>query len=180
MLFLSLPLVVSVVYESYCLVLKFCTLRSEGSALGMKFFSILWPLALAGAVPHYIEVNEEIEATTDDLQISIPTPTIPRSALRPFIYVQIFTTPDKPLLLLPHLKYETKVTHVILVSTHLNEKPGFISLNDDPFEAPAYDSIWQEVKTLQENGIKVMALLGGAANRTYTRLNGTDREVGSH
>jgi hypothetical protein len=37
--------------------------------------------------------------------------------------------------------------------------------------------IWEEVKILQENGIKVMALLGGAAAGTYLRLNGTDNEV---
>jgi len=40
-----------------------------------------------------------------------------------------------------------------------------------------YDKIWEEVKNLQENGIKVMALLGGAAGGTYAKLNGTDDEV---
>jgi hypothetical protein len=40
-----------------------------------------------------------------------------------------------------------------------------------------YDKIREEVKTLQENGIKLMALLGGAVGGTYSRLNGTDDEV---
>lgn len=42
-----------------------------------------------------------------------------------------------------------------------------------------YDKIWEEVKTLKENSIKVMALLGGAAGVTYSKLNGTDDEVSS-
>jgi hypothetical protein len=50
-------------------------------------------------------------------------------------------------------------------------------LNNDPFEAPTWDVIWEEVKILQKHGIKVMALLGGAAAGTYLRLNGTDDEV---
>jgi hypothetical protein len=30
-----------------------------------------------------------------------------------------------------------------------------------PFYSPVYDVIWEEVKTLQNNGVKVMVLLGG-------------------
>ncbi|PMD14886.1 glycoside hydrolase family 18 protein [Hyaloscypha hepaticicola] len=43
-----------------------------------------------------------------------------------------------------------------------------------------YDKIWEEVKTLKENGIKVMALLGGAAGVTYSKLNGTDDEFNAY
>ncbi|KAE9374893.1 glycoside hydrolase family 18 protein [Stipitochalara longipes BDJ] len=93
------------------------------------------------------------------------------------MYVQTFTTPDKrPLSLLPLLQHETKVTHVILAAIHLLAEPGNITLNDNPFEAPMYDTIWDEVKTLQQNGIKVMVLLGGAAAGSYAKLNGTDAE----
>jgi hypothetical protein len=150
----------------------------------MKFFSILSMLILAGAVPSYSAVNDSIlvtETGTDDLQLSIPAPAIPGSTPRLVVYVQTFTTPDKqPLSLLPLLNHETKVTHVILASIHLHEEPGVITLNDDPFDAPIYDTIWEEVKTLQQSGIKVMALLGGEAPGTYTKLNGTDKEVSSH
>jgi hypothetical protein len=94
------------------------------------------------------------------------------------MYVQTFTTPDKqPLSLLPLLEHETKVTHVILASLHLHEEPGTMRLNNDPFDSPVYDVIWDEVRTLQKNGVKVMALLGGAAAGSYKRLNGTDVEV---
>jgi len=97
------------------------------------------------------------------------------------MYVQTFTTPDKqPLSLLPLLEHETKVTHVILASMHLHEEPGTMRLNNDPFDSPVYDTIWEEVKTLQKNGVKVMALLGGAAAGSYKRLNGTDAEFYSY
>jgi len=94
------------------------------------------------------------------------------------MYVQTFKTPrGEPLSLLPLLQYQTKVTHIILASMHLHEEPGEIRLNDDPFDSPTWDTIWEEVKTLQMNGVKVMGLLGGAAAGTFRRLNGTEREV---
>lgn len=94
------------------------------------------------------------------------------------MYVQTFTTPDKkPLSLLPLLEHDTKVTHIILASLHLHEEPGVMRLNNDPLDSPVYEIIWEEVKTLQKSGVKVMALLGGAAAGSYMRLNGTDEEV---
>jgi len=152
----------------------------------MNFFSIFSLLTLVGAAPSYTEVSDPVwvtETGRGDPQASIPTPQIPGSTPSPrlVVYVQTFTTPDKqPLSLLPLLTYETKATHVILASIHLHNEAGVITLNDDPFEAPSYDSIWEEVKTLQENGIKVMALLGGAAVGSYARLNGTDEEFYSY
>jgi len=94
------------------------------------------------------------------------------------MYVQTFTTKDnRPLSLLPLLENHTRVTHVILASVHLHETPGEIRLNDDPFDARKYEEMWKEVKILQDAGIKVSILLGGAAAGTYKNLNGTDDEV---
>lgn len=106
-------------------------------------------------------------------QLFNPTP-----APRLVMYVQTFTTKDnKPLSLLPLLEQQTRVTNVILASVHLHETPGEIRLNDDPFDAEKFDQVWKEVKILQEAGIKVSMLLGGAAKGTYKNLNGTDTEV---
>jgi hypothetical protein len=147
----------------------------------MKFLAVLPLLALVSAFAPQSNTNGSIqlpETRRGDAEVTIPSPTARDTFPRLVIYVQTFTTPDKqPLSLLPLLKYETKVTHVILASVHLHEEPGIIRLNNDPFEAPTWDVIWEEVKILQENGIKVMALLGGAAAGTYLRLNGTDDEV---
>ncbi len=77
------------------------------------------------------------ETEKQDAHISIPTSeTVPRL----ITYVQTFTTPNKqPLSLLPLIKHETGVTHVIISSLHLNEQPGDVTLNDDPLDSPMYD-----------------------------------------
>jgi hypothetical protein len=94
------------------------------------------------------------------------------------MYVQTFKTPNKePLSLLPLIEKHTKVTHIILASLHLHDVPGEIRLNDDRLESPVWDDLWHETWLLRQNGVKVMALLGGAAGGTYKRLNGTDAQV---
>jgi hypothetical protein len=147
----------------------------------MKFLAVLPLLTLVSAFAPQSNTNGSIqlpETRRDIAEVTIPSPTAQEAFPRLVMYVQTFTTPDKqPLSLLPLLKYEAKVTHVVLASVHLHEEPGVIRLNNDPFEAPTWDVIWEEVKILQKHGIKVMALLGGAAAGTYLRLNGTDDEV---
>ena len=99
-------------------------------------------------------------------------------APRLIIYAQTFTTQDnKPISLLPLVTHKTKVTHVILASLHLHETPGEIRLNDAPLNAIVHNRLWGEVETLQANGIKVMALLGGAGGGSWKRLSGTESEV---
>lgn len=88
-------------------------------------------------------------------------------------YVQTFRDPHNTqgtLSLLPLLKEKTSVTHVNLAALHLNEMPGDITLNDDPPSSPMYDSVWSDVKTLQQGGVKVTVMVGGAAQGTYGRL----------
>jgi hypothetical protein len=107
-----------------------------------------------------------------------PLSTDPNTSSRLVIYVQTFATfSNEPLSLLPMLEHNTKVTHVILGSLHLHETPGVIMLNNDPLESAMYDSIWEEVMVLQEHGVKVLMLLGGAAGATYARLSGSDESV---
>ncbi|MCJ1358030.1 MAG: hypothetical protein MMC33_008028 [Icmadophila ericetorum] len=96
-------------------------------------------------------------------------------------YVQTFTNEaGNPLSLLPLLNKKTQVTNVILASLHLNSAPGDIHLNDDPPNATMFDQTWQEVKTLQASGIKVGALLGGAAQGSYQLLSGDEASFQSY
>lgn len=154
----------------------------------MKSFYLL-PFALlasAYAPPDYGSFDHIPEKTTHEL------PDVARLSflhnnnehmfrapqVRSVVYVQTFMTPEhKPLSLLPLLDHETKVTHIILASMHLHDEPGVIKLNDDDFDFPKWDRLWGEVKILQKAGIKVMGLLGGAAKGTYSKLNGTEKEV---
>jgi len=71
--------------------------------------------------------------------------------------------------LLPLL--QTRVTHVILAAIHLNSRTD-ISLNDDPYNAAKNKPIWEEIRILQHNGVKVLGMLGGAHQGSFTALDG--------
>ncbi|KAB8346316.1 hypothetical protein FH972_023360 [Carpinus fangiana] len=83
--------------------------------------------------------------------------------------------PQQHISLLPLLSESPiAVTHVILAAIHLNDQPGDITLNDDPYRAPKNDVVWAEARTLRSHGIKVMGMLGGAAQGSYRRLDQDD------
>jgi hypothetical protein len=71
--------------------------------------------------------------------------------------------------LLPLL--DTPVTHVIIAAIHINSRSD-IKLNDDPYDAPKNQPLWDEVHTLQRAGVKVLGMLGGAAQGSFTKLDG--------
>ncbi|MCJ1411551.1 hypothetical protein MMC19_005641 [Ptychographa xylographoides] len=62
-------------------------------------------------------------------------------------------------------------THVIIAAFHLNSTTD-ISLNDDPYDSERNEPLWAEVRALQHAGIKVLGMLGGAHQGSYTRLDG--------
>ena len=127
--------------------------------------ALLTLLPLSFAVPH-IPFAPIVEKRADS-----PTPRLA-------VYVQTFHTPDgQPLSLLPLLDNPTKITHVILAALHLQSDAGDIHLNDDPPNSAVFDQTWSEVKTLQQNGIKVLAMMGGAAQGSYQLLAGDDASV---
>ena len=70
---------------------------------------------------------------------------------------------------LPLLK--TKTTHVVIAAIHLNSRDS-ITLNDDPYQSPKNELLWNEVRTLQHGGIKVLGMLGGASQGSYMRMDG--------
>ena len=79
--------------------------------------------------------------------------------------------------LLPLLTNNTGITHVIVAAIHLNEGPGNITLNDHTPDDKRYDQLWGEVKWLQGSGVKVLGMLGGAAQGSYERLGGSEENV---
>ena len=85
-------------------------------------------------------------------------------------YVQTFHPENNDngyLSLLPLLNKDTSITHVILAALHINGPNGNITLNDDNPNSTYYDKTWTEAATLQQNGIKVMVMMGGAAQGSY-------------
>ena len=70
----------------------------------------------------------------------------------------------------PLWEQNTGITHLILSAIHLNEQPGDITMNDLEWTDPRLGQLWNDARYLQEMGVMVMGMLGGAARGTYERL----------
>ena len=66
------------------------------------------------------------------------------------------------------------ITHLILAAIHLNPNPGHVTLNDDPPDAPRNIPLWEEIRIFQDVGIRVLGMLGGAAQGSFARLDQSD------
>ena len=90
-------------------------------------------------------------------------------------YHQTHYTPDGEYVSILPLLTEAEdlvgITHLIIAAIHLNNPPGNITLNDDPPDVPKNESLWEEIKVLQDVGIKVLGMLGGAAQGSFQRLD---------
>ena len=73
--------------------------------------------------------------------------------------------------ILPLLTMGISVTHLIVAAIHINEDPDALTLNDHPPEDPRFDLLWEDLSLAQAAGVKVMGMLGGAAQGTYHRLD---------
>ncbi|WP_306337470.1 glycosyl hydrolase family 18 protein [Streptomyces sp. KL118A] len=68
----------------------------------------------------------------------------------------------------------TGVTDVLVAAVHINDLNGPhapIHLNDDPPNAAKYEQMWRDLKTLRGQGVHVLAMVGGAAPGSFTRLD---------
>ncbi|KAL6713793.1 hypothetical protein ACLMJK_008285 [Lecanora helva] len=72
------------------------------------------------------------------------------------------------------------ITHLIIAAFHINEDPNHITLNNDPPADPRHDRVWEEVKTLQDAGVTVLGMLGGAAKGSYRRLDRSEEEFATY
>ncbi|KAK5110466.1 hypothetical protein LTR62_005817 [Meristemomyces frigidus] len=89
-------------------------------------------------------------------------------------YVQTFHDVDgNPLDLTKLLSENTQITHVNLAALHINDDPNGITLNDVNPNSTYWDTVWSNVTALQNGGIKVLMMMGGAAPGSYPRLCGT-------
>lgn len=106
-------------------------------------------------------------------------PPIPGGDLqhrRVILYHQTIIAEGQYVPMLPLLENKTGVTHVILAAIHINERPENLTLNDDPPDNPKFDPLWAEVPLLKRGGVKVMGMLGGAAQGSFRRLDGNQEQ----
>ncbi|HTJ33204.1 MAG TPA: glycosyl hydrolase family 18 protein, partial [Dactylosporangium sp.] len=70
---------------------------------------------------------------------------------------------------LPMLTNHTGVTDVIVAAIHL-DSGGIVHLNDNSPDDPMFTQMWSDLATMQASGVKVEAMLGGAAPGSYANL----------
>lgn len=125
-------------------------------------FSLICLLALAAS----------INAHPTSPRFVVPKDTAATGPIpRLIVYVQTFHVngdSNTPLSLLP--LQDAGTTHVIFAMTHLNDDPGDIHLNDNPYNASIFDQAWSDARQLQAAGIKVLATMGGAGDGSYSHL----------
>lgn len=110
----------------------------------------------------------------------IPARSGPLATQRVVLYVQTYHHPNGEYhSLLPLLEKQCGVTHIILAAIHVNDGPHSLTLNDDPPSHEKFTQLWDEVLVLQDNGIKVLGMLGGAAKGSFVRLDTGEHATGS-
>lgn len=98
-----------------------------------------------------------------------PIPSAAESLPRLIVYHQTHhDRSGRPISALPLIG--SGVTHVYIAAIHLNDRPEHITLNDHPPHHERNTLLWEEVKQLQDAGIKCLGMLGGAAKGSYERL----------
>lgn len=93
---------------------------------------------------------------------------------RVVVYFQSHHNPDgSPISVLPLIQQPgIRLTHLMLAAFHINRKPDpsqIITLNDNVPAHPSFDNIWREIKILQQAGVKVLGMLGGAAKGAFAK-----------
>ncbi|KAK5109986.1 hypothetical protein LTR62_006353 [Meristemomyces frigidus] len=103
-------------------------------------------------------------------------PAAPRSRKKIVLYHQTLHGPNNgpPVSLLPLLTNNTGITHIIVAAFHINDPPGAITLNDHIPEHTRNETLWAEVAWCQASGVKVLAMVGGAAKGSFDRLASED------
>jgi len=68
------------------------------------------------------------------------------------------------------LDNNTRTTDVVVAAFHLNGD-GSVHLNDDPPAAAKFTQMWADLARMQTAGVRVTAMVGGAAQGSFQRLD---------
>ena len=86
-------------------------------------------------------------------------------------YFQTYHDNGEYVSMLPLLTNNSGCTHIILSAVHINWDPENLTLNDDSPNHSKYTELWDEAMVLQDSGIKILCMLGGAAKGSFARLD---------
>ncbi len=114
-------------------------------------------------------------------------PVPPRHGPKVVVYHQTHHSRDglRPVSIVPLLGRDgggPAATHIVVAAVHINDpdaRPGAdgqvpapaLTLNDHAPDDARFDVLWREVAAAQARGVRVLALLGGAAKGSYARLD---------
>ncbi|KAL2126505.1 hypothetical protein VTI74DRAFT_794 [Chaetomium olivicolor] len=94
-----------------------------------------------------------------------PTPELPRLVL---YHQTTHSNASRPISLLPLINNpRIALTHLIIAAFHVNAN-STIHLNDHPPSHARYRTLWREARALQSAGVKVLAMVGGAARGSFS------------
>lgn len=87
----------------------------------------------------------------------------------------------RPISLLPLItKQHIAVTHLIVAAFHIHANNS-IHLNDHPPDHTLFHTLWNETRILQQAGVKVLGMVGGAARGSFSsRTLDSDGPDGQH
>lgn len=97
-------------------------------------------------------------------------PARPATSKRVIVYYQTQyqgSTYFSPAALLDN---KTRTTDVVVAAFHLNGD-GSVHLNDDPPSAAKFTPMWADLARMQAAGVRVEAMVGGAAPGSFTNLD---------
>lgn len=142
-----------------------------------------FPDSLAPSYYSALILNEKASSPTAwalEKMAPVPPPGLPRVV----VYFQSHHNPDgSSISVLPLIQQPgIRLTHLMLAAFHINRKPDpsqIITLNDNVPSHPSFDNIWREIKVLQQAGVKVLGMLGGAAKGAFAKdtLDSEDEAV---
>ncbi|MCA1188821.1 chitinase [Saccharopolyspora sp. 6T] len=66
--------------------------------------------------------------------------------------------------------HDVPVTDLIVGAIHLNS-PTEVHLNDDPPDDPKFDPMWTDLAAVQDEGVRVLGMVGGAGHGSFQRLD---------
>jgi hypothetical protein len=70
------------------------------------------------------------------------------------------------------------ITHLILAAFHINaNRVNSIALNDNNPDDEFFAQMWQDIAVMQQAGVKVIGMLGGAAPGSYPALVGDGFDI---
>ncbi|KAA2250135.1 chitinase [Solihabitans fulvus] len=66
--------------------------------------------------------------------------------------------------------HQTGTTDVVVGAVHLDSN-SVVHLNDDPPDSARYTQMWTDLHAMQQQGVRVSAMVGGAAQGSFQRLD---------